>query len=186
MPSTVRGTGATTAWHGSPSTGVRRACRLPVSSTPATATVSPVVQDVVYNHLGPSGNYLPEFGPYLHHDRGNTWGDALALDELEVRRFILDNAAMWFRDMHVDALRLDAVHALVDDGPVHLLAELAERTAALGAALGRPLTLIAESDLNDPTMITPVSEGGLGMDAQWSDDFHHAVHVRLTGETSGY
>ena len=145
-----------------------------------------VVQDVVYNHLGPSGNYLPEFGPYLHHDRGNTWGDALALDEVEVRRFILDNAAMWFRDMHVDALRLDAVHALVDDGPVHLLAELAERTAAFGAALGRPLTLIAESDLNDPTMITPVSEGGLGMDAQWSDDFHHAVHVRLTGETSGY
>ena len=145
-----------------------------------------VVQDVVYNHLGPSGNYLPAFGPYLHHDRGNTWGDALALDELEVRRFILDNTAMWFRDMHVDALRLDAVHALVDVGPIHLLAELAERTAALGAALGRPLTLIAESDLNDPTMITPVAEGGLGMDAQWSDDFHHAVHVRLTGETTGY
>jgi len=147
-----------------------------------------VVQDVVYNHLGPSGNYLPLFGPYLKEGR-NTWGDLVNLDgegSAEVRRFILDNARMWFEDHHVDALRLDAVHALVDDSPVHLLEELATETRALSARLGRPLTLIAESDLNDARLVTPREDGGYGLDAQWSDDFHHAVHVALTGETSGY
>jgi maltooligosyltrehalose trehalohydrolase len=144
-----------------------------------------VVQDVVYNHFGPSGNYLPRFGPYLHTE-STTWGAAVNLDETEVRRYILDNAAMWLRDFHVDALRLDAVHALVDSNPKHLLQELAEEVEALSAAVRRPLTLIAESDLNDPTLITPREAGGYGLDAQWSDDFHHAVHVALTGETTGY
>jgi maltooligosyltrehalose trehalohydrolase len=147
-----------------------------------------VVQDVVYNHLGPSGNYLPLFGPYLKRGR-NTWGDLLNLDGAgshEVRRFILDNVRMWFEDYHVDALRLDAVHALVDTSPTPLLGEMAIETQALSAHLRRPLTLIAESDLNQTRLVTPREAGGLGLDAQWSDDFHHAVHVALTGETSGY
>ena len=145
-----------------------------------------VCQDVVYNHLGPSGNYLPRFGPYLHDASSNTWGSSVNLDEPEVRRYIIANALMWLGDFHVDALRLDAVHALVDTSPTHLLQELAEEVAALSAAVGRPLTLIAESDLNDPKLITPREAGGYGLDAQWSDDFHHAVHVAVTGETSGY
>ncbi|HEY3531346.1 MAG TPA: malto-oligosyltrehalose trehalohydrolase [Nocardioides sp.] len=147
-----------------------------------------VVQDVVYNHLGPSGNYLPLFGPYLKQGR-STWGDLVNLDDegsAEVRRFILDNVHMWFADYHVDALRLDAVHALADSSPVHILEEMAIETAALSAHLGRPLTLIAESDLNETRLVTPREGGGYGLDAQWSDDFHHAVHVALTRETSGY
>jgi maltooligosyltrehalose trehalohydrolase len=145
-----------------------------------------VVQDVVYNHLGPSGNYLPRFGPYLHAEHRSTWGPAVNLDEPAVRQLILDNAEMWLRDYHVDGLRLDAVHALVDTGPVHILSELAAATDRLAGELGRPLTLIAESDLNDPTVITARDEGGYGVHAQWSDDFHHAVHVAITGETDGY
>ncbi|MEZ0577123.1 malto-oligosyltrehalose trehalohydrolase [Nocardioides sp. MH1] len=147
-----------------------------------------VIQDVVYNHFGPSGNYLPRFGPYLKDGR-NTWGDLVNLDgegSPEVRRLILDNALMWLRDFHVDGLRLDAVHALVDESETHLLEELAVEVEALSTELDRPLTLIAESDLNDARMVTPREDGGLGLDAQWSDDFHHAVHVALTGETSGY
>jgi maltooligosyltrehalose trehalohydrolase len=147
-----------------------------------------VVQDVVHNHLGPSGNYLPLFGPYLKEGR-NTWGDLVNLDgegAHEVRRYILDNVRMWFEDYHVDALRLDAVHALSDSSPTHLLEEMAIEVAALSTHLGRPLTLIAESDLNDALLVTPREDGGFGLDAQWSDDFHHAVHVALTGETTGY
>jgi maltooligosyltrehalose trehalohydrolase len=145
-----------------------------------------VVQDVVYNHLGPSGNYLPEFGPYLREGTPNTWGDSVDLDEPAVRGFIVENALMWLRDYHVDALRLDAVHALHDERPVHILREMAEAVDALSAHVGRPLTLIAESDMNDPTLILPREAGGYGIAAQWSDDWHHAVHVALTGETSGY
>ena len=145
-----------------------------------------VIQDVVYNHLGPSGNYLPRFGPYLRPGRGTTWGDELNLDETAVRRHVVDNAVMWCRDFHVDALRLDAVHALRDTGRVHILRELSDEIDALAATIRRPLTLIAESDLNDPVLITPRECGGHGVHAQWSDDFHHAVHVALTGETSGY
>lgn len=145
-----------------------------------------VVQDVVYNHLGPSGNYLPEFGPYLRDARANTWGASIDLDEPEVRSYIIDNALMWLDDYHVDGLRLDAVHALHDTSPTHILEELAERVDALSARLGRPLTLIAESDLNDPTLILPREARGYGLGAQWSDDWHHAVHVALTGETEGY
>ncbi|WP_426243101.1 malto-oligosyltrehalose synthase [Nocardioides sp. LHG3406-4] len=147
-----------------------------------------VIQDVVYNHLGPSGNYLPVFGPYLK-SGANTWGDLVNLDgegSQEVRRYILDNVRMWLSDHHVDGLRLDAVHALSDDSEAHLLEEMAIEVAALSAHQRRPLTLIAESDLNDTRMVTPREGGGYGLDAQWSDDFHHAVHVALTGETEGY
>ncbi|WP_017203830.1 malto-oligosyltrehalose trehalohydrolase [Microbacterium algeriense] len=145
-----------------------------------------VVQDVVYNHLGPSGNHLPSFGPYLREGESTTWGDSVNLDEPAVREYILDNALLWLRDFHVDGLRLDAVHALHDRRPPHILQELAERVDALAAQQDRPLTLIAESDLNDPTLILPREAGGYGLTAQWSDDWHHAVHVALTGETSGY
>ncbi|RYB95128.1 malto-oligosyltrehalose trehalohydrolase [Nocardioides oleivorans] len=147
-----------------------------------------VVQDVVHNHLGPSGNYLPLFGPYLKDGR-NTWGDLVNLDgegSAEVRRYLLDNARMWFEELHVDALRLDAVHALSDTSEVHLLEQMAVETATLSAQVRRPLTLIAESDLNDTLLVKPREAGGYGLDAQWSDDFHHAVHVALSGETAGY
>ncbi len=147
-----------------------------------------VIQDVVYNHLGPSGNYLPLFGPYLK-TGSNTWGDLVNLDgegSREVRRLILDNVRMWLADYHVDGLRLDAVHALEDSSDLHLLEEMAVEVAALSAHLGRPLTLIAESDLNDARLVTPREAGGYGLDGQWSDDFHHAVHVALTRETAGY
>ena len=148
-----------------------------------------VIQDVVHNHLGPSGNYLPRFGPYLKPEGSNTWGSLVNLDgegSAEVRRYVLDNALMFLRDYHVDGLRLDAVHALSDGSETHLLEELAVEVAALSAHVGRPLTLIAESDLNDPRMVTPREAGGYGLDAQWSDDFHHALHVALTRETDGY
>ncbi|MFG6503356.1 malto-oligosyltrehalose trehalohydrolase [Microbacterium sp. P05] len=145
-----------------------------------------IIQDVVYNHLGPSGNYLPEYGPYLREGSRNTWGDSVNLDEQPVRDYIIDNALMWLRDYHVDGLRLDAVHALHDDQPVHLLQQIAEASDALSAHLGRPLTLIAESDLNDPKLILPREAGGYGLTAQWSDDWHHAVHVAASGETVGW
>ncbi|OJU42950.1 MAG: malto-oligosyltrehalose trehalohydrolase [Microbacterium sp. 69-7] len=147
-----------------------------------------VVQDVVYNHLGPSGNYLPEFGPYLRDGQSTTWGSSIDLDQRAVRDYIIDNALMWLGEMHVDGLRLDAVHALHESAssPVHILQEIAERVDALSAHVGRPLSLIAESDLNDPIMILPREAGGYGLTAQWVDDWHHAVHVALTGETEGY
>ncbi|TBN57162.1 malto-oligosyltrehalose trehalohydrolase [Glaciihabitans arcticus] len=145
-----------------------------------------VVQDVVYNHLGPSGNYLPRFGPYLRTGSANTWGDSVNLDEPAVRDYIIENALMWLRDYRVDALRLDAVHALIDDSPKHLLQQLAEEVDVLSAHLGRPLSLIAESDLNDPKLILPREAGGYGLTAQWSDDYHHSVHTAVTGETTGY
>jgi maltooligosyltrehalose trehalohydrolase len=147
-----------------------------------------VVLDVVYNHLGASGNYLPLFAPYLKDGR-STWGDLVNLDgegSDEVRRYIRDNALMWFEQFHVDALRLDAVHALVDSSAPHLLAELAADVDALCAHLSRPLVLIAESDLNDPIMIDSRSANGYGMDAQWDDDVHHQLHSLLTGEHQGY
>lgn len=148
-----------------------------------------VIQDVVYNHLGPSGNYLPRFGPYLNEGVQSPWGSAINLDgedSDEVRRYIIDNALMWLRDFHVDGLRLDAVHALNDRRAVHILEELSTEVDALSAFLGRPLTLIAESDQNNPRLITPREAGGYGLTAQWSDDFHHALLANLTGETSGY
>ncbi|MCY1157384.1 MAG: treZ [Citricoccus sp.] len=150
-----------------------------------------VLQDVVYNHLGPSGNYLPTFGPYLT-EQSTGWGSGLNLDgpdSDEVRRYILDNIRMWAEEYHVDGFRLDAVHALHDTRAVHLLEEMATEVDTLSARLGRPLVLVAESDLNDPRMISPRADGGAGgygLTGQWSDDFHHAVHVALTGETEGY
>ena len=147
-----------------------------------------VVQDVVYNHLGPSGNYLPVFGPYLSEGR-NTWGSSMNLDgpqSDEVRALILDNVAYWLGDMHVDGLRLDAVHALRDTRAEHILEAMAARAAAVSARTGRPATLIAESDLNDPRLIRSRARSGYGLDAQWDDDVHHSIHVALTGETEGY
>ncbi len=147
-----------------------------------------VALDVVYNHLGPSGNYLPRFGPYLTDGR-NTWGRSLNLDGPDagpVRRHVIDNALRWLRDFHIDALRLDAVHALVDRTASHILADLAAETTALAAHLRRPLTLIAESDLNDPRLITPPAAGGYGLSGQWNDDLHHAVHTAVSGERQGY
>jgi maltooligosyltrehalose trehalohydrolase len=148
-----------------------------------------VVLDVVYNHLGPSGNYLPTFGPYFTERHSTPWGAAVNLDDEgahEVRRWVIDNALMWLRDYHVDGLRIDAVHALKDDGDEHLLAQLSGEVEALSAQLRRPLLTIAESDLNDPLMVTPRECGGHGMTGQWSDDFHHALHALLTGEGQGY
>lgn len=146
-----------------------------------------VLLDVVYNHLGPSGAYLDRFGPYFA--GRNDWGPGLNLDGEgadEVRRYVVDNALGWLRDFHVDGLRLDAVHALVDRSAVHLLEQLAVEVDALSAGLGRPLTLIAESDLNDARLVTAREGGGYGLHAQWADDLHHALHVALSGETFGY
>jgi maltooligosyltrehalose trehalohydrolase len=147
-----------------------------------------VLIDAVFNHLGPSGNYLPRFGPYLS-SGSNPWGESINIsgpDADEVRRYILDCALRWMRDFHADGLRLDAVHALVDTTAVHILEELSAETDALAEQLGRPLSLIAESDLNDPRLITPRDRGGLGMTAQWDDDIHHAIHAAVSGERQGY
>lgn len=148
-----------------------------------------VIQDVVHNHLGPSGNYLPRFGPYLNEGVANPWGAALNLDAEdsdEVRSYLLDNLTMFLADYHVDGLRLDAVHALPDTRAVHILEEFAAHTDRLSAHVGRPLSLIAESDLNDPRLITSREANGYGLTGQWSDDFHHAVVANLTGDASGY
>lgn len=148
-----------------------------------------VVLDVVYNHLGPSGNYLAEFGPYFTDRYGTPWGEAPNLDGAdsdEVRRFFIENALMWMRDYRIDGLRLDAVHAIVDTSAIHVLEELATETEALSRRLGRPLWLVAESDLNDPRLLWSRDRGGYGIHAQWTDDFHHAVHAALTGEDGGY
>ncbi len=147
-----------------------------------------VAMDVVYNHLGPSGNYLPEFGPYLTDDHQTPWGSAVNLDRpgsSEVRRYLIDNALMWLQSFHLDGLRLDAVHALVDDSPVHVLAELAAEVTALGADQGWTPWLVAESDLNDPVTVLPRPDGW-GLDGQWCDDVHHALLALLTGERDGY
>ena len=145
-----------------------------------------VVLDVVYNHLGPIGNYLGQFGPYFHPEMLTPWGGAVVnLDgegSAQVRRFFLDNAFHWLTHYHFDGLRLDAVHALVDRSKPHLLAQLSGELAAAGSTA----LLIAESDLNDPIVVRPRAQGGYGMDAAWSDDLHHALHAALTGESYGY
>jgi maltooligosyltrehalose trehalohydrolase len=148
-----------------------------------------VVLDVVHNHLGPSGNHLPPFGPYFTDRHHTPWGDAVNLDAPgsdEVRDFLIGSALAWLRDYRLDGLRLDAVHALVDTRALHFLEELSTAVDGLAAALGRPLFLIAESDLNDPRTTAPREAGGLGLHAQWNDDFHHAVHTAVTGESQGY
>jgi maltooligosyltrehalose trehalohydrolase len=148
-----------------------------------------VILDVVYNHFGPAGNYVSKFGPYFTDRYHTPWGDAVNLDDAgsdEVRRFFCDNAVMWLRDYHFDGLRLDAVHALIDTSACHFLEQLSAEVDELEAVLGRHLVLIAESDLNDPRVIRAREAGGFGIDAQWSDDFHHALHAVITGERSGY
>jgi maltooligosyltrehalose trehalohydrolase len=148
-----------------------------------------VLLDVVYNHLGPSGNYLGRYGPYFTTRHHTPWGPAVNFDgpdSDEVRRFFCDNALMWLRDYHLDGLRLDAVHAIVDTSARPFLEQLAAGVKQLAVQLDRPLVLIAESDLNDPRLLWPAQRGGYGLDAQWCDDFHHALHVVLTGERDGY
>jgi maltooligosyltrehalose trehalohydrolase len=145
--------------------------------------------DVVYNHLGPEGNYLHDFGPYFTDRYRTPWGAALNFDgpdSDEVRRFFVDNALCWLAEYHVDGLRLDAIHGIFDFGARHILSEISDAFAVEAARLGRRAWLVAESDLNDPRVIRPSAIGGLGLDAQWSDDFHHAQHALLTGNRRGY
>jgi maltooligosyltrehalose trehalohydrolase len=147
-----------------------------------------VLIDAVYNHFGPSGAYAPMFAPLMSSGT-NSWGQSLNLDgpySDGVRRYIIDSALAWLRDYHADGLRLDAVHAMVDLGAIHVLEQLATEVDALSTHLRRPLTLIAESDLNDAKLITSRDGHGYGLDAQWDDDIHHALHALLTGERQGY
>lgn len=148
-----------------------------------------VLLDVVYNHLGPSGNYLGKFGPYFTDSHHTPWGAAVNLEGAgshEVRRFFCDNALFWLREYHFDGLRLDAVHAYMDRSAINFMEQVAAEVHALQAETGRLYVVIAESDLNDPRQVTAPEAGGYGMDAQWSDDFHHALVTALTGDRSGY
>jgi len=148
-----------------------------------------VLLDVVYNHLGPDGNVLPQFGPYFTDAFSTPWGQAVNYagpDSDEVRRYVIDSALLWLRDYRFDGLRLDAVHAIIDPSAMHVLEEIAVAVEDLAAVLGRPLSLIAESDENNPRIVSCRDVGGYGLDAQWSDDFHHALHSILTGEQTGY
>lgn len=148
-----------------------------------------VVLDVVYNHLGPSGNYLSKYGPYFTKKYSTPWGEAVNFDGAhsdEVRRFFIDNALMWLRDYHIDGLRIDAVHAIIDSSAQHFLKQLAQEVESLQTQCSKHFFLIAESDLNDPRVIEPRELGGYGLPAQWNEDFHHALHTQLTGEDNGY
>ncbi len=148
-----------------------------------------VALDVVYNHLGPEGNYLSAYGPYFTDRYKTPWGQAINFDGAdsdEVRRFFIENAMYWLEDYHFDALRLDAIHGIYDFGAHHFLAELKSQVAELSQRLGRKIHLIAESDLNDSRILRDPDHGGYGIDAQWSDDFHHSVHTLLTRENMGY
>lgn len=150
-----------------------------------------VLVDVVYNHFGPVGNYATKFGPYLTHRHNTPWGDAVNFEDAGAdgaRRFFCDNALMWMRDYHVDGLRLDAVHEFMDRSAIHFMEQLSSEVETLSSTLERKLVLIAESDLNDPRVVTPREAGGYGLDAQWSDDFHHALFTILNveGESKGY
>jgi maltooligosyltrehalose trehalohydrolase len=148
-----------------------------------------VMLDVVYNHLGPSGNYLEQFGPYFTPRYHTPWGKAINYDQAdsdEVRRYVVDNALMWLRDYRFDGLRLDAVHAILDQSAVHILEQLATEVHRLSRQTGRRYDVIAESDLNDPRLVRDVELGGYGLDGAWSDDFHHALHAVLSGEGADY
>ncbi|MDD4238784.1 MAG: malto-oligosyltrehalose trehalohydrolase [Desulfotomaculaceae bacterium] len=148
-----------------------------------------VFLDVVYNHLGPEGNYLRDFGPYFTDRYLTPWGQALNFDgpgSDEVRRFFIENALYWLTECHIDGLRLDAVHAINDMSALHFLEELAATVRHAGDKLARRVYVVAESDLNDPRLIRPRAVGGYGLDCQWSDDFHHALHALLAGEQGGY
>lgn len=148
-----------------------------------------VALDVVYNHLGPEGNYLGQFGPYFTDRYRTPWGDAINFDGPQsdhVRRFFIENALFWFEQFHIDVLRLDAIHGIYDFGAFHILAELQHEVQLASKRLGRNLFIIAESDLNDARILLPCEKGGYGLPAQWSDDFHHCLHTLLTHETNGY
>jgi maltooligosyltrehalose trehalohydrolase len=148
-----------------------------------------VVLDVVYNHFGPVGAYAGKFGPYLTDRHCTPWGDAVNFEGAgsdEVRRFFCDNALMWMRDFHIDGLRLDAVHEMVDRSAVHFLEQLSAEIEVLATTRGERLVLIAESDLNDPKVVRPREAGGYGIDAQWSDDFHHALFTLMHVEEGGH
>ena len=148
-----------------------------------------VILDVVYNHFGPAGNYTQQFGPYFTDKHKTPWGAAINLEEGgadQVRRYMIDNAIMWLRDYHFDGLRLDAVHELIDRSAMHFLEQLSREVEDLSASLGRCLFLIGESDLNDPRFVTSREANGYGLDAQWSDDFHHSLYTLLVHEPFGY
>lgn len=148
-----------------------------------------VILDVVYNHLGPEGNYFSAFGPYFTDKYHTPWGKAVNFDDEwcdDVRRFVIENALMWFRDFHIDGLRLDAVHAIRDFGAKHIMEELKENVEKLSESTGRRHLLIAETDLNDVRYINPFEKGGYGVDIQWCDEFHHAIHSLVTSEKTGY
>jgi len=148
-----------------------------------------VILDVVYNHLGPAGNFLAEFGPYFSARRRTAWGEGINFDgdgAAEVRRFFVDNAVAWVRDYHVDGLRLDAIHAIADESPVHILEEIAAEVHSAAAGLGRSTYVIAEADRKDPRLVEDRAAGGYGLDAAWADHWHHALHAALTGETAGF
>ncbi|HLI64529.1 MAG TPA: alpha-amylase family glycosyl hydrolase, partial [Terriglobales bacterium] len=148
-----------------------------------------VMLDVVYNHLGPEGNYLPRFGPYFTVRHKTPWGDAINYDGegcAGVRHYVVENALYWIREYHLDGLRLDAVQTIKDDSGKHIVAEIQQRVQELAGELGRRVSVIAETDENDSRYVKPASAGGYGLDAIWSDDFHHAVHAFFTGERQGY
>lgn len=148
-----------------------------------------ILLDVVYNHMGPEGSYLSQFGPYFSDRYRTAWGSALNVDGAgsdAVRAFILDNVSFWLRDFHFDGLRLDAIHAILDSSAVHLLREIQQVAEEQAAARRREVHVIAESNLNDVRLLQPPEKGGYGLAAQWSDDFHHCVHTLLTGENEGY
>ena len=148
-----------------------------------------VVLDVVYNHLGPEGNYLGDFGPYFTDRYPTPWGQAInydGADSDQVRHYFISNALYWITEFHIDALRLDAIHGIFDISALHILEELTSAVHQVGEQLGRSVLVIAESDTNDARVIRPTRDGGYGLDAQWNDDFHHALHTLLTHETAGY
>lgn len=166
--------------------GPRGLCRLVDA---AHARGLSVVLDLVYNHLGPEGNYLAEFGPYFTDRYKTPWGSAVNFDGPDaggVRRHFIENARAWVREFHLDAFRLDAIHAIYDASAVHILTAIAEAAREEGRRLGRPLHVVAESHDNDRNLVLPASAGGIGLDAVWSDDFHHALHAHLTRERTGY
>ncbi len=148
-----------------------------------------VLVDVVYNHFGPSGNYTGKFGPYITERHMTPWGGAVNFEDegsSEVRQFFIDNALMWLRDYHFDGLRVDAVHAFIDRSAIHFLRQMEEEVRALGNHTGKHYVVIAESDLNNPRLVQAREAGGYGLDAQWSDDFHHALWCVLFHEPTGY
>ena len=148
-----------------------------------------VLLDAVYNHLGPEGNYMAQYGPYFTEKYQTPWGSAINFDDKhsdEVRNYFIENALMWLEDYHFDGLRLDAIHEIIDRGARHVLRELSLEVDSLEKSLGKSLILIAESDLNDTKVINPYEKGGYGLEGQWVDDFHHSLHTILTGELEGY